>query len=292
MNFLDRIERRFSKHAIPNLMYYIIICQIAGLVLTTIAPGFLAKYLSLNMYAIIHGKQIWRLITFILVPGGYSISGFNIVLTAITLYFMYSFGRSLENVWGTVRFNMFYLTGILLNIVAAFALHIYAGNASYVYSYYFGYMGINYINTTLLMLCAFVFSETQILFNFIIPLKMKYLGIFYAATTVLEMVQAIRGGYLWQGIAIFVALLNLALYLVPSLNRRGRRVSPKQIKRKHLYKEQMRDAKTTGPRHRCAVCGRTELDDDTLEFRFCSRCDGNYEYCMEHLFTHEHVKKH
>ena len=42
-------------------------------------------------------------------------------------------------------------------------------------------------------------------------------------------------------------------------------------------------------RHRCAVCGRTELDDDMLEFRFCSKCEGNYEYCMDHLYTHTHV---
>ena len=43
-------------------------------------------------------------------------------------------------------------------------------------------------------------------------------------------------------------------------------------------------------RHRCAVCGRTERDDAELEFRFCSKCKGNFEYCMDHLYTHEHVK--
>ena len=45
-----------------------------------------------------------------------------------------------------------------------------------------------------------------------------------------------------------------------------------------------------GAMHRCAVCGKTELDDPGLEFRFCSKCNGNYEYCQEHLFTHEHAK--
>lgn len=29
-----------------------------------------------------------------------------------------------------------------------------------------------------------------------------------------------------------------------------------------------------------------------LDFRFCSKCDGNYEYCSDHLFTHQHVRKH
>ncbi|HAC03370.1 MAG TPA: hypothetical protein DCE63_05350, partial [Eubacterium sp.] len=43
------------------------------------------------------------------------------------------------------------------------------------------------------------------------------------------------------------------------------------------------------PKHRCAVCGRTELDDESLVFRFCSKCAGNYEYCNEHLYTHIHI---
>ncbi len=42
--------------------------------------------------------------------------------------------------------------------------------------------------------------------------------------------------------------------------------------------------------HKCAVCGRTEKTNPELEFRFCSRCNGNYEYCSEHLYTHKHVE--
>jgi hypothetical protein len=40
--------------------------------------------------------------------------------------------------------------------------------------------------------------------------------------------------------------------------------------------------------HKCAICGRTEKDDDSLEFRLCSKCNGSYEYCSDHLYTHEH----
>ena len=49
--------------------------------------------------------------------------------------------------------------------------------------------------------------------------------------------------------------------------------------------------KEPGSHHRCAVCGRTEKDDPTLEFRYCSKCEGEYEYCMDHLYTHRHVTK-
>ena len=42
--------------------------------------------------------------------------------------------------------------------------------------------------------------------------------------------------------------------------------------------------------NKCAICGKTEASHADLEFRFCSKCNGNYEYCQDHLFTHEHVK--
>ena len=73
--------------------------------------------------------------------------------------------------------------------------------------------------------------------------------------------------------------------------RNYQRVSPKEIQRKKKYKREIH-ASTSGPKHKCAVCGRTELDGDNLEFRFCTKCDGSYEYCQDHLFTHEHIKKH
>ena len=40
--------------------------------------------------------------------------------------------------------------------------------------------------------------------------------------------------------------------------------------------------------HRCAVCGRTERDDPTLDFRACSECSDGQEYCLEHLPSHQH----
>ena len=68
------------------------------------------------------------------------------------------------------------------------------------------------------------------------------------------------------------------------------------MKRKHEFKQKKRRAERpmqmhpNGARHKCAICGRTELDDENLEFRYCSKCNGNYEYCQDHLFTHKHVE--
>ena len=86
---------------------------------------------------------------------------------------------------------------------------------------------------------------------------------------------------------------QLLLYgIIPiKMNLRGH--SPKQAARRKKFQKQIsrpQNQYAGGAKHRCAVCGRTELDDPTLEFRYCSKCNGNYEYCQDHLFTHEHVK--
>ena len=106
---------------------------------------------------------------------------------------------------------------------------------------------------------------------------------------------------LFRSIYALIAIANFLIFFLASRNYK--RYSPQQAKRKANYKRQVRNAhnpdnvvqfrgKAAVTRHKCAVCGRTELDDDNLEFRFCSKCDGNYEYCMDHLYTHEHVHKH
>ena len=68
-------------------------------------------------------------------------------------------------------------------------------------------------------------------------------------------------------------------------------MSPKQMKRRQEFKREMSRAQANViTRHKCAICGRTDESDQDLEFRFCSKCNGNYEYCQEHLFTHKHVE--
>lgn len=101
-------------------------------------------------------------------------------------------------------------------------------------------------------------------------------------------------------IPLIVAFGNFLIFYFATRNYR--RFSPYEIRRKANFRRQVNSARQhagTGnlhghnviTRHKCAVCGRTELDGDDLEFRFCSKCDGNYEYCMDHLFNHEHYKK-
>ena len=92
-------------------------------------------------------------------------------------------------------------------------------------------------------------------------------------------------------VTILLSLLNFLIFFLSTRN--FRRMSPKEVHRRHVYRAQTaqprRGAKIS--KHKCAICGRTELDDPNLTFRFCSKCEGNYEYCQDHLFTHEHIRR-
>ena len=88
-------------------------------------------------------------------------------------------------------------------------------------------------------------------------------------------------------ITVIMSVLNFILFYF--MMKGKTRVTPAHKKRKRQYKKEVRQTQLL-TRHKCAICGRTEEDDPTLEFRYCSRCKGNYEYCQNHLFTHEHKK--
>ena len=129
-------------------------------------------------------------------------------------------------------------------------------------------------------------GEMQVLLFFVVPVKMKWMALVYV---VLAGYDFINGG-IGIRVAIGASLLNFVIFFLSTRNYK--RFGPREQARKAKFKKQSSPhmTYTNGAHHRCAVCGRTELDDPCLEFRFCSKCNGNYEYCQDHLFTHEHVK--
>ena len=290
-NFLNKLERKFGRYAIPDLIRYVIILYCAGAVIGMINENIYYEYLCLDMSAVFRG-QIWRLVTFLIEPYGFS-SGMGMLLSilffVIQVQLFFLFGRSLEQAWGTFRFNMF-------NIIAALILYLSPIHSQIYYS------GFQYIYWSMFFAFAALNPDMQFLLYFIIPIKVKWLAILDAAYMLYQVVQSFYYGimlysqgasgsgaaYISMGIAIIVAMANFLIFFFSTRNYR--RVSPKDIHRRRAFKKQTQTS-NSGPRHRCAVCGRTELDDENLDFRFCSKCDGNYEYCSDHLFTHQHVKK-
>ena len=284
MNFLNKMERKIGKYAIPNLMIYLIAAYCIGFVIYTVNPNFMLM-LSLSPYHILHG-QVWRLITWILMPTDTRV--FSLLIMAL-LY--YQLGSALERSWGTFRFNVYIFGGMLFTVIGAFILYgIYAasgtGNLETISLISSLTFTTNYINLTIFLAFAVMYPEMQILLFFIIPVKMKWMAVVYAVLIAINLILTSWGGR----IAIIMSILNFLIFFLSTRNYR--RVSPKEIHRKQVFKAQMREPRKGSmvTKHKCAVCGRTELDDPNLEFRFCSKCDGNYEYCQDHLFTHQHIK--
>lgn len=281
-DFLNRLERKYGKYKIPGLINYLMIAYAMGTVLGMLAPGLYYNWLSLDVSAILHG-QIWRLVTFVLEPYGIgmgmsSFVGILFFLIKINIFLM--IGRSLENAWGTFRFNLYFLSGYLLTILSAFVLY-FAGGMIYL-------IGLEYIYQGMFFAFALVYPDVQFLLYFIIPIKVKWLAIFDAVVLVYQMYVYMASGYYFMAVAILIAFANFLIFFLSTRNYR--RYSPKEVKRKRKYHKQVASA-VSGTRHKCAICGRTELDNEQLEFRYCSKCEGNYEYCSDHLFTHEHVKR-
>lgn len=294
---MGKWEKKFGRYAVSNLTFILIGCYVAGYLLTWLAPAVMG-YLTLDPYAILHG-QVWRLVTWIISPPG-SFDFFTIIM----LMFYLSLGTTLERVWGTWQYNVYIFTGILLTILSSFVCMgvfylVYGEAAAPVMKTLCEWGALQFstyfINMSIFLAYAATFPNAEVLLMFVIPIKVKVLGVVYGAMLVYQMVIYFRAGnsengyaWCWFGVAAIAAsLLNFLIFWLRSRNHMH--LSPKQVRRKMEFKQNIkRNPNPKITRHKCAVCGRSEDDDPTLEFRFCSKCNGNYEYCQHHLFTHQH----
>ena len=275
-NWLDKMERRFGCYAIRNLTMYLLAGYAIGYLLSFTMPQLLT-YFTLEPALILKG-QVWRLLSWVIIP-----PNDNIIFVIFMMLLYYSLGNTLESYWGAFRYNVYIFSGILFTVIGAFIVNGLIGGVTGFGSLYSTY----YINMSIFLACASIMPDYQLLLYGIIPVKMKWLAIL---DVVLLAVDAVQGGLIIR-IVIIASLLNFIIFFFCNRNLRGH--SPKQAVRRKKFQKQIsrpQNQYAGGAKHRCAVCGRTELDNPTLEFRYCSKCNGNYEYCQDHLFTHEHVK--
>lgn len=285
MKFIDKLERKFGRFGIPNLTIYMIVCYVIGYALMIVNPGIL-NWLSLEPAYILRG-QVWRLVTWVLYPP--STSGVLWFAIAV-LFFYYPIGTSLERTIGTFKYTLYILSGVIFTILGAFILYFLLGGNVLVGNVFSTY----YISLSTFLAYAMCYPDMQVLFMFIIPVKMKWMAIFYVVIVVYEMIQYVMAGAWYLVIPIVASLLNFIIFYFGTKD--FSRYNPKEIHRRNEFRRamepqgRMKSGSGSVTKHKCAICGRTELDDPNLEFRFCSRCNGNYEYCQDHLFTHTHVK--
>ena len=286
-NLRNRFERFCFRHrnkGIPNLMLFL--CLGSGLVyLMSLFFNTYELYywLWFDRDLILQG-QVWRLFSYVLT---YDAS--SLLMTAISLLCYYSLGRAMENLWGTLRFNLFYLSGVLMMDIYCMIF----GGAADVY----------YLNLSLFLAYATLYPDSHFLLFFIIPVKawifalldliLVLVGLFsYPFPYNLFSVISIANYFLFFGKDV----LNVIPLSWRANARRLFRKKPKQQKAKTIpfpsagsYEASV--AKPKEPyTHRCTVCGRTDVSDPELEFRYCSRCKGYYCYCEEHINNHSHIE--
>ena len=283
----DRFCFQNRNKGIPNLMLYVALGSAVVNILSIIDKTELLYFLLCFDRAAILQGQIWRLFTY---PLTFTAGSF--MLTAISLICYYSLGRAMENLWGTLRFNLFYLSGIVLMDI---------------YCMLFGGMAdVYYLNMSLFLAYATMYPDAQFMIMFIIPVKAWILALVDLVLVLLGLLTSVFPYNLFSVLSIanyFLFFGKDVLRVIPiSWQANFRRLFRKRPKKKAgdvkpipfptAGSYQATVAKPKAPyTHRCVVCGRTDVSDPDLEFRYCSRCSGYHCYCEDHINNHTHVEE-
>jgi membrane associated rhomboid family serine protease len=257
---LARLERRIGRYAIPNLILYVV-GGMAIIWLLSFTRHEAIWRLTLDMDAIVARHEYWRLVTFLFVPLG------SDYFALIGMYFTWWVGSSLEKDWGSFRFNVYYFLGALGTVVAA----LIAGHATNMW-----------LDSSLLLAFATIFPDVTILLFFILPLRVKWLGLFAAAGIGVSFV---LGGWATRA-SIAAALVNYVLFFSEYWVKAWRNRTT--LVRQKGRREQLRPtaAPVFGQRV-CAICGAREADGTDIRVCSCEKCGGQPRaLCLQHARNH------
>ncbi len=295
MNTLKNLRRNFERFCyqhrnkgIPNLMLYITVGTAIVYVLSMMDDSNTLYYALCFDRGLILQGQIWRLFTYV-----FTYNAGNVLLMMISLLCYFSLGRAMENVWGTLKFNLFYFTGVIL--MDAFCM-IFGGFGADVY----------YLNMSLFIGYATLYPNAHFLLFFIIPVKAWIFALFDLAVTFFDVFRLTAAGLFPHNLFPLIAIANYFLFFGKDVKN----VIPItwQINARRLFKKkgakktgtvpfptagsyQATTAKVQAPyTHKCTVCGRTDVTNPELEFRYCSRCNGYHCYCEDHISNHTHIQ--
>ena len=281
-----------NRHkGIPNLMLYVALTSGVIYFITLITQNYAPLYaLQFDRELILQG-QVWRLFTGIFTE---AFSAGGPLLVILSLYITYILGRALEYAWGTLRFNLYYFSGILFMDIFAMlfgGIPVITGEYIIDMSPLYATMA-NYLHLTLLIAYATAYPDNQFLIFFIFPVKAWIFGLVYFGLTLLEVVQlSYPVFYFPHNLFPLVAFANYFLFvgrdivnIIPGLRNRRSRPKPIYVK---INTEKKEKAAYT---HKCVLCGRTDVSNPELEFRYCSRCNGYFCYCQDHINNHTHVE--
>lgn len=294
---LKNLRARFARfcyrngnRGVANLMLYIALGNLIVYCFSLVdQTNLLYSYLRFDASAILHG-QLWRLFSYIFTYLQ-DTSGIGAFVGMISLLCYYFMGRMLEQHWGVLRFNLYYLTGLVLMDLAALLIGCTATTS--------------YLNMNLFLAVATLVPDTRFLLFYVIPIKAKYLAWFDLLLTgwsiLSGLLQCMSLGILSLRLALYCLfpLVALANYFI-FFGKEVQNLLPDSMRYRKTGTQRNYRANTAGPqhsgstgarpyRHKCTVCGRTDTDFPYLEFRYCSRCRGYYCYCQDHIHNHEHI---
>ncbi len=262
MSWLDHLERRWGRWALPQLTLALLCLQVPVYVISLFQPELLGL-LQLVPQQVLRG-QWWRLFSFVAVaPQIHPIFAF------FYFYLFYLMGTALESHWGAFRYNLYLLLGYVATVAAAFATPtVPTPNA--------------YLMASVFLAFAYLYPEFELYLFFVVPVQVRYLAWLTWAVYGYE----VLFGTWAQRLAVAASVVNFFVFFGVSLLRRMRQGS----RTRRWHRQVLSSSAPSAARHQCRICGRTEKTDPQLEFRYCTKCVGTPCYCEDHIFNHEHLQ--
>lgn len=308
---MGKLRRKFNRFCfnhrskgIPNLMLFVAIGSAVTTMMAQLGYTYIYEMLRFDYDRILKG-EVWRLVTYVFTTES------NILSALITAYCYYFLGRAVENAMGTFKFNLYYFSSILLMDIFLMAVGgdmilkpwgIISITGDY------ALLAGPYLHLSLVLCFATLYPDTQFLLFFLIPIRAWVLALFYMIYLVFSVADFVHAGLLFPHYLFpLIPILNYLLFfgkdclnIIPGAWKyKGNR--PKTVRHTPPKKESRQQSGSTpfdrgaqkgtqSYTHRCTVCGRTDVTNPELEFRYCSKCNGYYCYCEEHIGNHTHVQ--
>lgn len=187
------------------------------------------------------------------------------------MFYVY-IGRELESYWGTCKFNIYYFSGVIITSIVSLIFNVPV-------------VGVSDLNMSLFLAYAILNPEHMVYVFMLIPIKMKYVAI--VMLTILGY-QFFMSSFWQVKLIVLAPIINLIVFFVPHFIKNTSNGVKSRRRRVEFEGKVLKFEKQEAYRHKCSVCNKTDKDDETLEFRYCSKCNGNYEYCSDHIFDHDH----
>ena len=277
MSWLRRLERQLQPLAIPNLTVFLIAGMAVAYLISVFNPQ-IGALMEFRPKAVLKG-EIWRLVTFLFTPGiGGGLNPVSLLLFVMYLMFLHLMGSALESTWGSFHYNVFVWISYLASIGASVLVGAVLGDDA---------AGTNlFLYESIFLAFAWLFPDFEILLFFILPVKVKWLGLLAVVQMTIQFLSGLAafsaGGWL-DCVLILASTVNISIFL-------GRDIANHlRYRNKRMLRKFSEATRESAARHTCIACGATDLTHPDREFRYCTECQGTPAYCNEHLAGHQHL---